>query len=190
MTAIKKYKCPVCGQNVTSDVAVKLKNRYLHPVCFNSQMKAIGDSKKKQSVEKAASKKKSVVKTLDKIEEALSEEEFAYKKKLFEYVEQKTHIENNAKVHAMAKSYMKKNPEWTYRGMYNTVLYCWEYSELAVEGDGMGLIPFFYQEANSFIESYENTKDIRYEGEAGERVAKIRQPRYKPDVIDIESIGE
>ena len=185
--ANKNYKCPVCGQTVKSDIAIKLKNRYLHPTCFNSQMKLIGkeEAKKKQSTKKAASKKPKEI----KIDDPVSEEEFAEKKKFLDYFKQQTGEPTNAKIHTLAKKY-REQYGFTYVGMYRTLVYCWELKQMPVNGDGIGLIPYYYTEANNFISSYENAKEIVYEPHGEKRTVRIHQPKYTPKTIDITNIEE
>lgn len=195
MAKAKTYKCPVCGQPVLSDEAVPLKNRYLHQKCFNSQMKAIGDSNRRQSAEKAK-KKTSKAKPLAELKEGMSEEEYQEKKRYYDKLKK---LRNNdvldVKDYKVSEDYLKKYSA-TWLDLYLTLCYIFDVKQRPVQGDCVGLIPFYFSEA---LRYYKELKSLEEYGDSlnnnkvsdlyKTQIIRIRPKNKSKSQIDISVIG-
>lgn len=189
-------KCVICGQIIKpTDETVPYKKRHAHVQCFNNVMK-ITTSEKRQKVEE---KKKTVSTTKPKkvqYKDAVTEEEYQEKQRFYSIIKQimKTEI-LEPKIYKLAEDYVNKYG-FTYDGMTRCMDYITRVLEMAITGDGMGLIPYYYAEAEkhaqTIAETREKNKDLTPEitDNFYEKCSiRIKKKRPKIKQINIEEIG-
>lgn len=186
-----KRKCVICeGFIENNDSYTPYKGRYAHQNCFNIAMKTL----QKDKVTKLESQKKTPSKAKPKAElkDCLSEEEYKDKTDFYNYV--RTLTEDNqlsAKIYVVVDNYIKRY-DFTYRGMYNTLHYLNEYTDKVITGDIVGIIPYYYDEAQLFYKNldllYENNKDINFDNMYNKRVIKVSTEHKSFPQINIEDI--
>lgn len=148
-----RKKCVICGEFIVDEDGVPYKSRYAHQKCFNIAIKTLQGDK----AEKLESKKKTASKAKPKAElkDCLTEEEYKYKKQYYDYVHSLSGDNlNSAKVYALTDNYIKRY-SFTFLGMYNTLLYIDKYTDIALTGDIVGIIPYYYDEAQSYLKMIE-----------------------------------
>lgn len=189
-------KCVICGQIIKpTDETVPYKKRHAHVQCFNNVMK-ITTSEKRQKVEE---KKKTVSTTKPKkvqYKDAVTEEEYQEKQRFYNIIKQITKTENlEPKIYKLAEDYVNKYG-FTYDGMTRCMDYIARVLEMTITGDGMGLIPYYYAEAEkhalTIAETREKNKDLTPEitdnfYEKCSILIKKKRPKIKQ--INIEEIG-
>lgn len=189
-------KCVICGQIIKpTDETVPYKKRHAHVQCFNNVMK-ITTSEKRQKVEE---KKKTVSTTKPKkvqYKDAVTEEEYQEKQRFYNIIKQITKTEVlEPKIYKLAEDYVNKYG-FTYDGMTRCMDYIIRVLEMAITGDGMGLIPYYYAEAEkhalTIAETREKNKDLTPEitdnfYEKCFILIKKKRPKIKQ--INIEQIG-
>ena len=189
-------KCVICGQIIKpTDETVPYKKRHAHVQCFNNVMK-ITTSEKRQKVEE---KKKTVSTTKPKkvqYKDAVTEEEYQEKQRFYNIIKQITKTENlEPKIYKLAEDYVNKYG-FTYDGMTRCMDYIVRVLEMTITGDGMGLIPYYYAEAEKHVKTIADTreknKDLTPEiTENFYEEYSIRIKKRKPKIkqINIEEIG-
>lgn len=135
-------KCLECNERFDRDKieSVKVGGRYLHKECEKSFL----EKKKKEEEKQKKVAKKKKTENDERIE-------------LMEYVMK---LQGVDKPHGMLLKQMKEYREmgYTYRGMLSTLKYFHETLNNPVVGDGIGIVPFVYEQA---IEYW--TKRVRNE---------------------------
>lgn len=151
MNHLANKKCIICGEAITDNEFVPYKNRYAHTKCFNIAVKTLHENK----TEKLNERKKTTGKTkkITPIHDCLSEEESKYKNNYYDYIREITgQAQLSPKVYALTDNYIKRYG-FTYEDMYLTLFYLKEIMGRDLEGDGVGLIPYYYNEAQGFFVS-------------------------------------
>ena len=204
-------KCKVCGRNIDPDSPyVSLHDGsggIAHPKCFNSIMGAVKTKRKTQAKEREEARKEKEKQQSEKEfetikktpEKGLSEQESAIKRAFFQKL---SDCINNpqfpAYVYKIAQDYIK-DYGFTYEGMTDTLHYYCDILGRELSGDGMGIIPYYYDKA---LEFFANAERVNRENEEiiksyggnlknmyPTRTYKPRLPNRTPDLIDIEQIG-
>lgn len=194
-----RRKCSLCGKPITDETeAVNYKGSFVHSDCFAASLKTLQDDRMKQAQSKKQQAKKAATKpTTVKIpKRGLTEEEHKEKVQFFEYIRQQLNVEKlPPKVFAVADKTLERYIDMTYPGMFNTLRYCVECKDMKLTDDCVGLIPYYYQEANAYYRDYEirqqnvaetvqllNTKNVE--------VVKINLHNRRNDkLININEIG-
>lgn len=188
-----KKKCVICGQYIeAADKTVPYKNREAHVICFNNMVKIAKKEKDKELAEKVERKKTTSARPKAELKDALSEEEYKQKMQYFDYLKQLTGQEKlSAKIYKLSDIYIKKY-EFTYLGMYRTLYYIFKLCNRSVEGDCIGLIPYYYDEAlklyNSYEKALESNEDVQIDEIYKQTVIKMRPPKVIRSLIDIGGI--
>lgn len=192
-------KCSLCGKPIRpTETHVPYKGKFVHDHCFNDAMKALGEGKKarlnasaEQKKKKDASKKKAQA----ELKDGMSEEDYAKKKHYYEYLKELLNDEQlTAKQFAVSERYIERY-NFTFEGMYQTLVYLNEILEKELVGDIVGIIPYYYSEAEQFYKELrqiaDNNKKINLNKlYSDKRVIKITPQKRKVKQMDIESIGE
>lgn len=64
----------------------------------------------------------------------------------------------SAKVYALSDNYIKRYG-FTFEGMYKTVKYLNEYTDKTITGDIVGIIPYYYDEAQVYFKMVSNIEE-------------------------------
>lgn len=191
-------KCVICGQVLKpTDETVPYKKRHAHIQCFNNVMKITTSEKRQKNEDKKKSspKPKTTPKTTQ-YKDAVSEEEYQEKQRFYNIIKQITRSEKlEPKIYKLAEDYVNKYG-FTYDGMTNCMDYIVRVLEVEISGDGMGLIPYYYAEAEkhiqTVIETREKNKDLTPEiTNSFYEKRSIHLSKRKPKIIqiNIEEIG-
>ena len=188
-----KHKCVFCEtiiENKEDEVAYK--NRYAHKNCFNASVRAIKKDKDQKLTEKTKDKTVKKARPKAELKEAISEEEYAEKKKYYDYLRAILNDNLSAKIYAISEQMMNRYG-FDFKGMYQTIVYLNEIIEKELNGDIVGLIPYYYSEAQEYyvtIEKIEEkNKSFNLKNMYKERIVQVgknNKKRFK--LIDIESI--
>lgn len=192
-------KCVCCGELIGVDeTPIPYKKRYAHEKCFNVAMKALQKQKKEELKEKEAEakekKKGPKPKPLAELKDGMSEEEYAEKKRYYEYV-RSLHEDDElpVKVYALSEDYIKRY-KTNFAELYQVLVYLHEIRGMELTGDIVGIIPYYLSEVRMFyagIEKVEeNNKDVDISKMYHQKVIQIRTPKKHIRQIDIESIGK
>jgi hypothetical protein len=190
-----KRKCVLCGEWIEDDTqSIPYKGRYAHIQCFNVAMKTIKKSKDEKLAEKSKSKTKAKApKPKAELKDAVSEEEYADKKQYYQYLRTLIDDELSAKVYALSDQYISRY-NFTFKEMYQTLVYLHEIVEKELVGDVVGLIPFYLSEAQNYFKSIEQVeeanKNIDVSKMYKEKVIVIQPKKRITKQLDIESIGK
>lgn len=191
-----KHKCVMCGELINSPSdEIPYKTRYVHVNCYNTALKVIKKDKDKTLEEKSQAKKKTKSAPKPKVElkDAVSEEEYAEKKQYYQYLRDLINDELSAKVYALTDQYISRY-NFTFKEMYQTLVYLHEIVGKDLVGDVVGLIPYWYSEANAYYQSVEQVAEMNKNVDIGsmykEKVVVIQPKRRIVPQIDIESIGK
>lgn len=199
MAKERPKKCVCCGESIGVDeTPVPYKNRYAHQKCFNIAMKALQKDKKDKLKEKAEEKTKkkttSKAKPEAELKDGMSEEEYAKKKRYYDYV-RKLYGDDQlpVKVYALSEDYIKRY-KTNFTELYQTLVYLHEIVEKELVGDIVGIIPYYLSEAQQFYTKVErieeNNKEVDISDMYNEKIIRIKSPKKYIRQIDIESIGK
>lgn len=187
----RQKKCVICGKPIISDNdAVPYKGRYAHNSCFDISLKVLQTDKE----DKVKDKKKTSKKPKPKIElkDAMSEEEYADKKEYYSYLRTLLDNELNAKIYALSDQYIKKYG-FTFKEMYLTLQYLYEIKQREIVGDIVGLIPYYFAEAQDYYKTLENIKTNNADKDISSmyknKIVHVGQRSRKTKLIDITTIG-
>ena len=193
-------KCKICGSiipNSEYETCVPYQNGYVHKSpCFDEAMKALV-SKNEPKKNKQDSKKKSKPSPKPKIElkDSMSPEEYQSKKSFFEYI--RSFLGENEKVSAKTYVLVTKYIDqygFDYNSMLLTLKYMREILEKEIEGDGVGLIPYYIDDAKAFNKSVEKieeqNKGFDILNMYKTNVIKIKPRRREAKQLDITDIVE
>lgn len=188
-------KCLICGKSIVNpDDAVPYKGRFVHSDCFNIGIKAITMNKQEALSEATQSKRekkeKVVTPKAEKLNDAVSEEEFENKKKYYTYLRSLIGDDVSPKIYAVTKKQMDIYG-FTYEQMYQTLVYLNEILEKDLKGDVIGLIPYYYKEAVRYYEDIERIKkkNIDMTGMYEKKIVYITPRIKKNKLLDIDSIN-
>lgn len=162
-------RCPICNKGVKDDdETIPYKGRAAHLFCFETFVKTVSNEKQEKLKEKAEEKKTKKSKAKPKIElkDPVSEEEYAHKKEFYTYLRSIIGDEIPSKIYAIIDKMMHQYSNYTFEGMQRTLVYVNEVLKKELVGDVVGLIPYYYSEAEDFykevdrIDKENESKDI------------------------------
>ena len=190
-----KRKCVCCGEWIeTDEVSIPYKKRYAHERCFNTSLKVLHKEKKKEleKKEEDKNKKSKKAKTKAELKDAMSEEEYQEKTLYLNYLKKLLQEDLPAKVYAITNDYIKRY-DFTYKGMYDTLVYLNEILEKELTGDIVGLIPYYYTEAIGYYEKIKQVEEINKDKDISKmyqtHTVFINTKPRRNKKIDINSIG-
>lgn len=146
--------CPVCKQPILpTDETIPYKNRTAHSRCLSGLYDVLANERKDQHKTKEQKKKqelkekKSPDAPKPQIEVAapVSEEEYAKKKAFYDYLREM--IGDVESKHYAISEKLIKQYGFTFEGMHQTLQYLDEILNKVAEGNILGLIPYYYEEA-------------------------------------------
>lgn len=194
-----KRKCKYCGKFIADENdAVEYKEGYVHSACFSIALKVVQDKR----VEKASQRPRKAAKpeTVKIPKKGMSEEEHQSKTEYFNYVKNLLGGVLPAKIFAVTERYMelykdRYGQKWTYPKMQQTLLYCKEVLGKDMNDDCIGLLRFYYDEADEYYNQiskfHQNITDSMDAINATQtRIVKIN-PHAKKEIkqLNIEEIG-
>ena len=146
-----KRKCQICGEWIEDkNDSVPYKKGYCHTKCFNVAMKVVTAKKSKEVAAKAKTPKPQ-----KELKDGLSEEEYAQKKHLCDYLRGLTGKDLPVKIYKLIEDYCKKY-KMTFTQIEGDLRYFYEVKENEVEGDAIGIVPYIHTEAQEYYESLHN----------------------------------
>lgn len=190
-------KCVICGQILKpTDETVPYKKRHAHIQCFNNVMKITTSEKRQKNEEKKSTAKPKTKPKTTQYKDAVTEEEYQEKQRFYNIIKQITRADTlEPKIYKLAEDYINKYG-FTYDGMTRCMDYITRILEIELEGDGMGLIPYYYAEsekhAQMIADTREKNKDLTPEITNSfykKRSVHIRRKKSKITQINIEEIG-
>lgn len=191
----RKRVCVLCGLTIEdNNDSVPYKKRYAHTACFRAAAKAIHVDKEEKVKKKEAEKKiKPPSKPKAELKDALSDEEYVQKNLYYDYIRKTTGIaELPVKVYALTDNYIKKY-DFTFQGMYATLTYMHDILEKQFGEDIVGLIPYYYTEAQAHYKTVkavgDRNKDINTKGMYKHKTVYIDTKKKKIKQLDITTIG-
>lgn len=187
--------CICCGEKIgNGEKAIPYKKRYAHEKCFNKAVKSIKKSKDEKIEENITQRKNSkVTKPKVELKDAMSEKDYAEKKQYYNYLRNLLNNELSAKIYALTEDYIKRY-QFTFSGMYQTLVYLHEIIQKDLEGDIVGIIPYYYNNAAEYFKSVENVeeanKNIDVSKMYKQKTVFIKPRTKKIKLIDVNSIGQ
>lgn len=188
--------CKLCKKEIDpNEEPVKFKERYVHSACFEVYMKAVAEKKQADLEEKAEKQKTKTTKRKPKIElkDGLSEEDYKDKKKVIEYLKMLLDSkEIPSSVYAIVNNDIERYGH-TYAGIYSTLKYLHEIKEKELTGNIVGIVPYYYDEAEKYykevedIEQINKGKDIR--NMYKEKVVRIKPRKRVVKQLSFDDIG-
>lgn len=191
-----KHKCALCGEYINPpSEELPYKSRYVHKTCMNASLKAIKkdkDEKLAQKTKESKSKRKQA-KPPAELKDAVSEEDYAEKKQYYQYLRTLIDDELSAKVYALSDQYVSRY-NFTFKEMYQTLVYLHEIVEKELVGEVVGLIPYYFTEAQNYFKSIEQVKEINKNIDISkmykEKIIRIQPKKRNIKQLDIENIGK
>lgn len=188
-------KCVLCGEFILNiNEAVPYKNeRYAHDRCFKSSLKAIQINKSdKINQAKKEKRTESNAKAKAELKDAISEEEYQFKKLFYEYLNNVLGIPSSAKIYTLVDKY-KNTYNCDFELMYKTLVYLNDIADIELTGDVVGLIPYYYDEADRWFKKIEQLEQQNQNINMGnmykEQTIQItKSQKRKKNLIDISSI--
>lgn len=145
---MRKRKCQICGEWIEDNSdSVPYKKGYCHTKCFNVAMKVVTTKKRKKVAAKAKTPKPQ-----KELKDGLSEEEYAQKKHLCDYLREITGKDLPVKTYKLIEDYCKKY-KMTFTQIEEDLRYFYGVKENEVEGDAIGIVPYIHTEAQEYYES-------------------------------------
>ena len=191
----RKRVCVLCGLTIEdNNDSIPYKNRYAHIACFRAAAKAIHVDKTEKVKKKEAEKKtKPASKPKAELKDALSDEEYIQKNLYYDYLCKTTGIaELPVKIYALTENYIKKY-NFTFQGLYATLTYMHNILEKEFGEDIVGLIPYYYTEAQAHYKAVQSVgdrnKDVNTEGMYKKKTVYINPKQKKIKQLDITTIG-
>ena len=188
-----KRKCIICGEWIESaSQSIPYKGRWSHEKCFQLALKITKKDKDEKLAERSKPKKKQA-KPPAELKDAVSEEDYAEKKQYYQYLRTLIDDELSAKIYALSDQYVSRY-NFTFKEMYQTLVYLHEIVEKELVGDIVGLIPFYLTEAQNYFKSIEQVeeanKDIDISKMYKEKIIRIQPKKRNIKQLDIENIGK
>ena len=157
-------KCVICNQTIKPDEeTIPFKNRTAHLVCFNVHMKAIGDKNKETKTDLNKKTKPKVTKSKAKpkieLKDPVSEADYQEKKSFYEYLRQILDDDISTKTYAVVSKMMGQYDYFTFTTMELTLRYIKDIKGREVKGDMVGLIPFYYDEAQEYFKEVKSVEE-------------------------------
>lgn len=190
----RKRKCVCCGEEIEgNEPSIPYKGRYAHEKCFNVAIKTLQKDKKDKLSKKEEAKRAKKTKPKAELKDALSEEEYQDKKQFYQYIKSLLETEElPVKIYAITNDNIKKY-NFTFKGMLQTLVYLNEILCKNLSGDIVGIIPYYYTEAEKYYQKVEEVKEINKEkdlsGMYAVRTVQVRPKKNLSNQIDITSIG-
>ena len=98
-----------------------------------------------------------------------------------------------AKVYAVSEDYIKKY-NFSFDGMYQTLVYLNEIIKKELTGDIVGIIPYYYTEAEKYYKNLEKVEEMNKDMDISKMYQKktivIQPKRSNHNQIDITEIGD
>jgi hypothetical protein len=189
-------KCLLCGEPILpTEQFVPYKTRYAHQHCFDSSMKQLAQAKKSALNIKTEQKKDKTTKKQPQavLKEGMSEEDYALKKRYYNYLKNLLVDEQLTIKQVVASERFIERYNFTFEGMYQTLVYINEILGKELTGDIVGIIPYYYSEANSFNQDLknieENNKKINLKQLYPEKIIYVHPHKKKINTMKIEDIG-
>lgn len=191
-----KRKCIVCGEWIENNSqSIPYKGKWSHEKCFQIAVKAIKKDKDEKLAEKTKSKAKakSTPKPKAELKDAVSEEEYADKKQYYQYLRTLINEELSAKVYALSDQYVSRY-NFTFKEMYQTLVYLHEIVEKELVGEVVGLIPYYFTEAQNYFRSIEQVEEVNKNIDISrmykEKIVRIQPKKRIVKQLNIEDIGK
>lgn len=189
-----KRKCIICGEWIENNSqSIPYKGKWSHEKCFQIAVKAIKKDKDDKLAEKTKPKAKSTPKPKAELKDAVSEEEYAEKKQYYQYLRELINDELSAKVYALSDQYVFRY-NFTFKEMYQTLVYLHEIVEKELVGDVVGLIPFYLTEAQNYFKSIEQVEEVNKTIDVSkmykEKIVRIQPKKRIVKQLNIEDIGK
>lgn len=202
MAGAKRPKCSICKETIESDDdIVKYKHTLVHRKCFNIAITVTVSEKKEDLIEAKEGKKKTKTdkpkpKPQKELKMGLSEEEYADKRKLCDYIRNITKEDVSVATYALIEDYKKKY-QISYQEMYADLYWYFELCNHDVEGDlVIAVVPRCHTEAQKYYKSIERSnascqKNLKKLPEMYQEktVAISNERRTTKPQIDIATIG-
>ena len=198
-------KCVLCGDSILpTEAFVPYKGKYVHQHCFDASMRQLGQSKRatlatrtRQQKEKKQKEKVSKCASLEKeLKEGMSEEEYAKKKRYYEYLKSLLEDETlTIKQFAVSEKYIERY-NFTFEGMYQTLVYLNEILRKELKGDVVGIIPYFYEECERFNKDLQqiekNSENVEWDKLYPEKTVSVKRckPGRKYKQLSVDDIGQ
>lgn len=191
----RKKTCVCCGGQIEDfESFVPYKKRYAHEKCFNIAIKAVHADKKEKIEQREKEKKNKTPKAKPKAElkDGMSEEDFQKKKAYYDYLRSLIGDENmTAKVYVVSEKLIDQQG-FTFESMHNTLVYLNEILQKEIEGDGLGLIRYYHDEAKQYYAELNRIEqlyqDVNVEDMYHETTVVVRNAKRPTKQIDINLI--
>lgn len=187
-----RKKCVICGEPLLpTDTIIPYKNRSAHEACFEKAVKSMALIKQETLKAKAKTKTTKKISQIA-LKDSVSEEEYAQKKQYYNYLKDLTDIDLNAKQHTLSDQYITKYG-FTFQGMYDTLVYLHDIIHKELTGDIVGLIPYYYDEAQKFnkeLQQIQTNNSGHNISEYHQKTVYIKMPQRSKQEIDITEIKE
>lgn len=185
-----KRKCVICGEIIGDDDFVPYKNRYAHTRCFNVEMKVLSSEKSKE-VKKSAEKKATKTKTSKpkaETKDYTSEEDYQKKKSFYDKLRSLFDDDMPKEVYPIVDRLITRYG-YSFEGMEDTLEYmCLK--EMELSGNIVGLIPFYYGEAEKYFKELDRISNeaskVDYEDMYKERVIRIKPKKRVVKQLDFD----
>jgi hypothetical protein len=151
-------KCKICGEWISeSEEKVEYKNGFVHRKCFNLAMKVV-IREKKDTLSETKNKASNVKpKPQKELKDGLSEEEYAEKRKLCDYIREITKEDVSVVTYSLIEEYKKKY-KISYQEMYSDLYWYFELCGHEVESDRViAIVPKCHTEAQKYYKSIEQS---------------------------------
>lgn len=188
-----KRKCVICGEFIGDDDCVPYKNRYAHTRCFNVEMKVLTSEKSKEikkTADKKATKTKKteVVKPKAEQKDYTSEEDYQKKKAFYDKLRSMLGEELPKEVYPIVDKNMTRYG-YSFEGMTNTLEYML-LKEMDLTGNIVGLIPYYYGEAEKYFAELHRISDeaskVDYKSMYKEKTIKIKPKKRVIKQLDFD----
>ena len=153
-------KCRLCGKMITNDEydtnCTPYENGFVHTSpCFEIAVKSLTKKKEEKLADKTTDKKSK--KPRAELKDRMSEKDYQDKKNFYDYL--RTYIPEKipAKVYVLTQKYIDQY-NFTYISMLKTLMYIREILEKDIIDDGIGLIPYYYDEAEAFYQTVDDVE--------------------------------
>ena len=188
-----KRKCVICGEIIGDEDSVPYKNRYAHARCFNVEMKVLTSEKNKEikkTADKKATKSKKAETAKPKAEQKdyTSEEDYQKKKAFYDKLRSMLDDELPKEVYPIVDKNMTRYG-YTFEGMTNTLDYM-ILKEMNLTGNIVGLIPYYYGEAEKYYAELNRISDeaskVDYNNMYKEKTIKIKPKKRVIKQLDFD----
>lgn len=187
----RKRICVLCGNPIEdNNESIPYKNRYVHSTCFQAASKVIHKDKS-EKIKKKQQERKTKPKPQPELKGVLSNEEYVQKNLYYDFL--KFNLDElPTSVYALTENIIKKYG-FTFQGMYRTLKYMKDVQEIEFGDRIVGLIPYYYSEAEKHYQSVkqvaDNNKDIDTSSMYKQKTVRIDPSKKKKvKAIDITTV--